>query len=218
MLHRFYLVFIFFIACASCYSSNPAVKLTRKQWQEISKGVDFTETFKESKSESKQEGSAPKSVPFDFSAFKYIFYAIVAGLVLFLVIKILSNLNANPSIKQVRIGIDSMSEIEERMHEIDLDLLLEEALQAKNFRIALRIKFLIIIKMFTRKGDISWAKEKTNWEYYSEISDKNLAAQFKAIILGFERVWYGDLAVTEDQFNAVSPSYENLINQLSPSE
>jgi large-conductance mechanosensitive channel len=216
---KFYKTFLFFgfltfqLALNAAHSS---LKLSPKQWQEVSEGVDYTETYKDLEQETKASNSI-KWNPFDydFSNLKYVFYFLVSALIVFLLIKIILSFKTNPSIKPKTISIDSIEEIEEKMHELDMDLLLKEALQAKNYRIALRINFLIIIKMLSQKGDIVWAKEKTNWEYYSEVKDINLSALFKEIIISFEPVWYGEHQLTEEQFNLVSPTYENLKKQLA---
>ena len=216
---------IYFFALLLLFSSSlnaandTSLTLTQKQWEEISKGVDYTETFKESEKESKKASTVKShSRGYDLSKFKYPMYALVIGLVLFLIIKILSNFNIDPSIKEIKIGIDSIEEIEEKIHELDLEQLLAEALQANNFRIALRINFLIIIKLLSQKGAINWAREKTNWEYHGEIHDRVLSDRFKEIILCFELVWYGEHPFTEEQFDLVRPSYENLKKQLSTNE
>ncbi len=217
MIRKLFFLLIILVYTSICSGSNSGLKLTEEQWRQLSKGVDYTESFKSQKVERKK-GTSVKMTPYDFSNLKYLFYTIVVGILLVLIVRIFYNLNKNPAIKEAKINIDSINEIEEKMHELNLDDLLKEAISVKNFRIALRIKFLIIIKMLSQNGNINWAKEKTNWEYYTELNEKKLSSQFKDVILNFERVWYGELMLTEDQFNLVSPSYENLTKQLITNE
>lgn len=186
-------------------------------WEKSIEGIDYTENYKEI------DDPKPKSVDFtplsyDWSGLKYVFYFIVIGLVIFLIIKILSNLNKNPNIKKQDISIESLEEIEEKIHEIDLEQLLNEAIESKNFHIALRINFLIIIKLLSEKGAINWAKEKTNWEYYSSIKDIMLKDEFKNIIIIFEPIWYGERNLTEKGFYALQPSFDSFKKQLKPNE
>ncbi|MBL4594912.1 MAG: hypothetical protein JKX68_14025 [Flavobacteriales bacterium] len=195
------------------------LSINKSSWEEVKEGVDYTETYKEIDVE-KEEGSnfdAP-SFNFNWSGLKYVFYVIVVGLVLFLVIKILSNLTKNPTIKKQDISIESIEEIEEKMHEIDLDLLLEEALLQKNYHVALRINFLIIIKTLSEQGTIIWAKEKTNWEYYSEIKEVIIKDGFKSVILAFEPIWYGEHLLTKEGFNKLQPLFDNFKNKLTTNE
>ncbi|MBI3519403.1 MAG: hypothetical protein HY062_08620 [Bacteroidetes bacterium] len=150
----------------------------------------------------------------DLGGFKYVFYILVAGAILFLVVKILQNINASPAIDIDKGRVYTLSEVEEKILEIDLDKIFNEALLAGDYRLALRINFLIIIKILTLSGKISWTKEKTNWEYYHEIKDHVIALKFKEIVEPFETIWYGEHAINENQFNRLLPSYESFKKQL----
>lgn len=203
----------------SALAEPTTTELTQEQWEEIKDDVDYTENFKEPDEEKNiDDYEIAKPLNYDLGGLKYVFYVLVLGLVVFLIIKIMINFNKNPSISKNTISLDSIEEIEEKMHEIDLDQLLKDALKAENFRIALRINFLIIIKMLSQKNEIIWAKEKTNWEYYDEINNENIKLLFKGIVLSFEPVWYGEHQLSKEQFEQVSPSYENLKKQLIPNE
>lgn len=217
--YRTYILLFFLTISSSLTDANPALKLSPKQWTEISKGIDYTETYTDLEKETKKSDSLKwDPLDYNFSNLKYVFYFLIIGLVIFMMVKIIRNVNKKPTIQPKTISIDSMEEIEEKMHELNLDELLQEALKANNYRIALRIHFLIIIKMLSQKGEIIWAKEKTNWEYHSEIKDKNISSLFKQIIMSFEPVWYGEHPLSEEQFNVLNPEYEHMKKQLETHE
>lgn len=223
MLQKKILFLFFMLPFHLCiYAEHDHPELTSKQWEKISNGVDYTETKKDKENKRKEnpleESNTPKPLDYNLGGLKYVFYFIVLGLVLFLIIKIIINFNKNPTINKVKISLESIQEIEEKMHEIDLDQLLKEALSAEKYRIALRINFLIIIKMLTKKNHIIWAKEKTNWEYVEEIKKENINALFKGVVLSFEPVWYGEHQLSNQQYHKLSPPYEHLKKQLSPDE
>lgn len=197
------------------------MRIDQKQWNEISEGVDYTENFIE---ESKPATTKSKHISnthvgsLNFSGLKYIFYFLIAGLVIFLIVRIFGNFKSNKAVEQKVISIDSMNEIEENIHEVNLENLLKDALLIKKYQIALRLNFLIIIKLLSQKGKINWAKEKTNWEYYNEIQDKILADQFKEIIVSFEAFWYGEHPLTEAQYQLTEPYYMAFKKKLAPNE
>jgi hypothetical protein len=198
-------------------NNNQKLVIKKAEWKKVVKGMDYTENYKELKQPEKQNiNLAP--LKYDWSSLKFVFYIIVIGLVLFLIIKILSNLNKNPNIKKSEISIESIEEVEEKIHEIDLEVLLKDALKNKKFNIALRINFLIIIKLLSEKKIIVWSKDKTNWEYYSEIKDILLKDRFKSIVFVFEPIWYGEQSLVENDFNLLQPSFEKFINQLMTNE
>ncbi len=199
---------------------DSSLAIDESKWEKTIKGIDYTETYKEFDKEESQQQKDVSTTPlnYDWSSLKYVFYFIVIGLVLFLIIKILANLNKNPNIKKQDITIEHIEKIEEKIHEIDLEQLLKGAIESKKFHIALRINFLIIIKLLSEKKEINWAKEKTNWEYYSEINDILLKDGFKSVILIFEPVWYGEQHLTEKGFYALQPSFNNFKQQLETNE
>jgi len=208
-------LFVFCISKNGRCKKDEALTITKTNWEKTKKGVDYTEHFKE-RNPKKIDNIDFSPYKYDISAFKYVFYFLVVGLIVFLIIKIIINYNKNPNIKTQKIDIDAIEEIEEKMHEIDLEALLKEALEAKKYNIALRINFLIIIKTLSLKGEIEWTKEKTNWEYFSELKTISLKPDFKNIIISFESIWYGEHAITENQYLDLSPQYEKFKTTLNP--
>jgi len=199
-------------------TKDSTMVITENQWNEVKEGVDFIENVKKEKKNKDTDLSETKLPQYDLSGFKYLFYFLVVGLVLFVIIRITMNWNRNPTIKKTKIDIESIDEIEEKMHEIDLDELLKEAVLGGNYRIALRINFLIVIKLLSQRGDINWAKEKTNWEYHKEVKNALVADKFRQLIMNFEPIWYGERSVSDKEYRLFTLSYDNLKQELVPNE
>lgn len=210
--------FLFFLALAShiVAINDTCLNITEAQWEKISKEKDYTEAYTDSEAKEKSVSNTNVTTPsMDLGGFKYIFYFLIAGAILFLLAKILQNMNSSPEIDINKGKVYTLKEVEEKILEIDLDKILNDALSAKEYRIALRINFLIIIKKLTLSGKIVWTKEKTNWEYLNEIRDKILADEFKLIVLTFESIWYGEHDLNENQFNKLQSSYETFKSSLT---
>jgi hypothetical protein len=218
------ILFIFLISLTASHAAqnDSTLKLTQPQWKDLSEGIDYTETYKEQEQEKESDNSynssSSGSSSVDIGAFKYVLYVLMFALVVFIVIKLFGNFKNNSAVESKVVEIDALHEIEERMHEIDLEELLKQALEARNFRLALRLNFLIIIKLLSQSGKINWAKEKTNWEYHTELQDKLLADQFKEIIQNFELFWYGEHTFTELDYHSSEPVYRALQKKLKPHE
>jgi len=73
---------------------------------------------------------------------------------------VIQNINSSPAVDSDNGRVYTLAEVEEKMLEIDLDKIFSDALLAKDYRLALRINFLIIIKLLSIKGNIIWTKEK----------------------------------------------------------
>jgi hypothetical protein len=217
MAGKLYTFFIFLLLSVNTFSvKDSCLKITETQWDKVSKGKDYNETYDDFdvKEKGESSGSGIKAPSFDMGGLIYLFYFLVAGAILFLIVKILMNINSSPDISINNDRTFTLAEVEEKMLEIDLDKILNDALLAGDHRLALRINFLIIIKTLSLRGKIVWAKEKTNWEYFNEIKDYGTASGFKNIISTFEPIWYGEYAVSEDLFNKLQPSYELFKKQL----
>lgn len=195
-------------------SNDSCLKIKETQWEDIAKGKNYDETYNELEEKQKDELNF-RSPSVDLGNFKYVFYVLVAGAILFLLVKILLNINTTPIINDDTGRVYTLSEVEDKILELDLDRILKDALLVKDYRLALRINFLIIIKKLALKGKINWAKEKTNGEYFSEIQDVDIAFRFKEIVITFESIWYGERSVSEDQFNRLQPSYELFKKSLT---
>lgn len=195
---------------------DSSMPISEKEWKEMSEGVDYTEHFKDQKPDNEKNLVSPveSKTDFRFGGVNYIFYVLVFVFIGLLIYWIFKNLGSGKDAQVKTVSLDSMQHIEENIHEVNLEDLLNEALLAKNYRIALRLNFLIVIKLLSQRDKIFWAKEKTNWEYYSELKEQLLKDQFKEIIRSFEVCWYGEHPLTELDYHNTEPAYRTLQNQL----
>ncbi|MEO6168258.1 MAG: DUF4129 domain-containing protein, partial [Chitinophagales bacterium] len=96
----------------------------------------------------------------------------------------------------------------------ELDRFLREALEQNDFRLAVRIYYLMAIKELAQRKFIHWKKEKTNFDYLSELGEGTSYHGFKEITLIFERVWYGELAINEQLFAEMSRPFKYFITSV----
>jgi cell division protein FtsL len=218
IIRNLYLLLLILILSFSSKASNDScLKISETHWNTFSKEKNYIETYTDDDEtkEKKKETSIGKRPSIDFGGFKYVFYIIIAGAIIFLVVKILQNINSSPNIDVDKGRVYTLSEVEDKMLDIDLDKILNDALLAADFRLALRINFLIIIKMLSLSGKIILTKEKTNWEYFNELNDPTIALKFKEIVEPFETIWYGEHELSESQFNRLQHAYNVFKNKLT---
>lgn len=211
-------------ARSSNQADNDAV-LDKQQWEKLRDGRDYTDNFKtpkpkEEKIEETNSSSNSSSKDFDFRLgdSRFIIYFIVVILVIALIVRILTKTQNNTKISESTLSIDNITEIEERMHELSLDELLAQAVNAGDLRLALRLNFLIIIKQLSQHKIIKWKKDKTNWEYHSEIKNRLLADQFKGVVINFESFWYGEHPLSQSNYAFADKLYTDLREQLKQNE
>ncbi len=102
----------------------------------------------------------------------------------------------------------------ENIHEIDMDAALKEAIEAKEYKKAVRILYLASLKALDKRKFIQWQMHKTNHDYETEIKDKEVKADFTSLTRYFEYIIYGDFSVNETEFIRAESIYKNVIQKL----
>lgn len=96
----------------------------------------------------------------------------------------------------------------------ELQRLLNEALAKGDYRGAVRIYFIFIIKDLTEKRWIKWEKEKTNLHYLREMSGRKEFDDFNQSVSYFEIIWYGERELDASKFEAIKPSFTKFLDKL----
>ncbi len=94
----------------------------------------------------------------------------------------------------------------EDIHAIDFAGSIEQAVEARNFRLAVRLLYLQTLKRLTDAGRIVWKPDKTNRQYVQEMKD----ADFEQLTTQFEYVWYGDFPVDERRFGTIREDFKKM--------
>ncbi len=97
--------------------------------------------------------------------------------------------------------------LEENIHEMDFEKLIEEAKRHNDFRLAIRLIFLYSLKMLSDKQHIYWEPGKTNHDYLNELQSKELKNGLRDLNYYFEYSWYGNFTVNASLFNTVNNTF-----------
>jgi hypothetical protein len=101
--------------------------------------------------------------------------------------------------------------------ESELERLLKEAISRNDFRAAVRIYYLILIKELSERNWISWRKEKTNHDYLREMKVEEYRPAFRKVTTIYETVWYGERSIDAAIFQNINPHFSNLITRIKSS-
>jgi len=98
----------------------------------------------------------------------------------------------------------------------DLNAAIQREFRNKNYRLALRYQFIKVLRELDENGMISYATEKTNIDYLSEIKSKSAAVSpvFELLINTYNAVWYGHYAISKADYNRYSGSFVQLNSLL----
>lgn len=99
--------------------------------------------------------------------------------------------------------------LDEDIHAMDFDKLIQEALQLNEYRLAIRLLFLKSLKLLADKHHILWQPGKTNHDYLNELSAQNLKTGFNELNFYFEYAWYGNFTINEALYKKVDALYND---------
>ncbi len=100
--------------------------------------------------------------------------------------------------------------ISENIHELDFAAQIDEAVRTGDYRRAVRMYYLRMLKQLTDAGAITWSPEKTNRDYARELrrNAPAVAEDFVRLTMIFERVRYGKYNVNLPEYSRLAPEFE----------
>lgn len=191
-------------------SKNDSLQLNEKKWKKISKEVDYSENYLES-----QKNNSYTNNTFSFNWLKSdlirnIFTIIIIGILAFLLFKIIKhsilNLNKKIEHKNTYQVFDENSV----SNDSDLSKILKDVLSENKYKLAIRIRFLMILKYLIEKEYIKWEIDKTNVDYLTEMHNQKEYAEFEYLVIIYERIWFSDVEVSLNDFNILNVFFTNF--------
>ncbi|MEJ8800829.1 DUF4129 domain-containing protein [Pontibacter sp. H249] len=142
-------------------------------------------------------------------------YVVIVGAIILLIIKIQGMDIPSLFGKKSEVSEMPYQVYEENIHEMDMQALIEEAVQQRDFRKAIRLHYLQSLKHLTNRGFILWKPGKTNRSYISEINSLELRREFEQLTSMFEYVWYGGAALGDELFASARAEFILFDKQLN---
>lgn len=107
-----------------------------------------------------------------------------------------------------RLQSDSIMDLGEgELQTLDTQGLIAQAVAQKDYRLAVRLQYLDVLKKLDEKNWIKWSVNKTNQDYARELSKRKLGPAFNLLTYHFDYTWYGDFHIEE-------ALYKNLESQF----
>lgn len=137
----------------------------------------------------------------------YIILAVFVGFIVWLFFKL------NPGAKLMKSKAKPdvfFTEEEEIIKTRDIQKLIDKAVRKQNYRLAVRYYYLLILKRLTDTELIEYEFDKTNSDYFAEITSEKLNLGFRKATTIYDYIWYGNFTVTETDFNKAQSIFTNL--------
>jgi hypothetical protein len=121
----------------------------------------------------------------------------------------------NVAIKKTAAPVITAENMDQHIFETEFDRFLRNALSSGDYKLAVRIYYLKIIKSLAEHKLIKWKKDKTNATYLREMRQHNLYEEFRNLTAMYEKIWFGDIMFTESDFGVLKPTLDDSINKFN---
>lgn len=107
-------------------------------------------------------------------------------------------------------------EVEEEVisSESDFNNLINQALQANNYRQAVRYQYLKTLHKLSDRNLVELAKDKTNFQYVRELRNPAFQNDFASLTLNYEYVWYGEFIIDKSIYQKIESNFTALNQKL----
>ena len=103
--------------------------------------------------------------------------------------------------------------IDQNINSTNFKTLINKALEKNNYRLAIRYHYLQVLKHLSKKGEIEWDTEKTNYDYYREIKDEKTREEFQYISYIYDYCWYGEFEISNEDYNKGALAFNKLLEK-----
>jgi hypothetical protein len=140
-------------------------------------------------------------------------YAIAVFFIAFFIFQ-LRKMNSSGLFGTAKPGSIRYAVTDDDINSIDFDAELSRAMEDRNYRLATRIYYLSTLKLLSDQSLIDWQIDKTNISYVKELQANSLKDGFRKLTAYFEKHWYGNIAVSQEEFDQVRSSFETFNREL----
>ena len=169
---------------------------------------------KENEAESSSPGNSWLSNLFSSGVFQMFLWLFAIAFVLFILYHLF--LAEGAFRKKTKSAKSVTPDVEEEVitSESDFEIMIRQAVQSGNYRLAVRYQYLQTLHKLADKHLISLANDKTNYQYVREITNQNYQNDFAALTLNYEYVWYGEFAIEENIYRRMEAGFSQFNTKL----
>jgi len=142
--------------------------------------------------------------------FQYLFFGIFIVVLIYILVKILSD-SKIILFKRKTKQMDVSNE-EEVVEEKDLSSLIMAAERQEQFRLATRYRYMQLLENLNARQLIRMHGELTNWDYIRQLGVPQLTPKFRYLTIAYEYVWYGEFELTNDQYGQLKNKFETFFH------
>jgi hypothetical protein len=148
--------------------------------------------------------------------FQTFLWLIIIGGFAACVVLYLSNSNANLFRRKSKmLGSEAEEFVEtDNIFEINYQREIDKAVSNGNYRFAIRLLFLRVLKNLSEKRVIDYTHDRTNFDYLSQVHSTKYYNDFFRLTLNYEYSWYGQFDIDAQKFDVIKNEFEKFDRSL----
>ncbi len=186
-----------------------------EQWKKAKEGIEYLKPEEKEKKKKETEEALDTAEASDFSLSewlseifispggKLVAILLIIGILVFMVMKLLMNRNPDSKRKVPDTAALVWKDSSDIPEESDMEKYLREAIETGDYKVAVRILYLMVIRQLNENKFIVWKKDKTNRDYLNEMRTRTDYPHFREVTHIYEVVWYGDFNISAPEFNKI---------------
>lgn len=118
--------------------------------------------------------------------------------------------------KEVKSGIETNTdEIPEDIFAIQYQHEIEKAIRAGNYRLAVRLMYLRLLKSMSEKNIIQYKQDRTNLDYLLQLQPTGYYKDFFRITRNYEYSWYGLFDVSREAYDIIRSDFNQFERRIN---
>jgi hypothetical protein len=138
---------------------------------------------------------------------------IIAGFATFLVLY-LSNSNVSLFRKSRHIGVEEDSVDTNDIFAINYPREIDKAVGMSNYRLAVRLMFLRLLKNLSDSNIIQYKQDSTNFDYLLQLQPTGMYPDFFKLTRNYEYSWYGQFEIDKEKFTLIKTDFDNFDRKM----
>lgn len=150
----------------------------------------------------------------DSTLFQTILWLIIIGGFATFLMMYLYNSNTGLFRKSKTIGIEETNEETSDIFAINYQKEIDKAISKSDYRLAIRMMFLRVLKNLADRNIIQYKQDNTNFDYLLQLQPTGMYADFFRITRNYEYSWYGQFEVDKDKFDLIKKDFDHFDRKL----
>ncbi len=150
-----------------------------------------------------------------FNPWTILWILILAAIIILVILKLTDSGVSTLFSGKSRVSEKSDATLEDvNIHDIDYEKDIREALHKMDYRLAVRLWFLRTLKTLSDEELLKWTIDKTNSDYYYELSGSTFQKEFGEVTNVYDYIWYGEFPVDAGSYSIAEDKFKVLAGKI----